>query len=118
MPCNAEAPRLQKLYERVKSRGGLVVGIAMANDREPGVVAFRERHHLTYPLVFDRGDLFDSEKADVPSTILIDANGVIRWMEDGYEPPLFAALQNLFLALRPRERVWRPPGGLQAGSPF
>jgi peroxiredoxin len=118
MPCNAEAPRLQRLYERVKSRGGLVVGVAMANDRERGVVAFRDRHHLTYPLIFDRDDFFDSEKTDVPSTILIDVTGVIRWMEDGYEPSLFATLQDRFLALQPREKAGRPPSGLPSGPSF
>jgi peroxiredoxin len=99
MLCNAEAPHLQKLYESVKDHGGIVVGIAMGNDKEIGVVKFRDRNRLTYPLVFDREDLFDSERTDVPSAVLVDGAGVVRWKEGGYDPELFSALEKKYKAL-------------------
>ncbi len=99
MPCNAEAPHLQKLSEAVKHHRGIVVGIAMGNDRESAVARFRERHRLTYPLVFDREDRFDSERTDVPSTVLVDRDGIVRWKEDGYDPEIFSALEKKYRAL-------------------
>jgi peroxiredoxin len=102
MPCNAEAPHLQKLSESVRRRGGLVVGVAMANDSREGVEKFRRRHALTYPIAFDRDDRFDSETTDVPSTVLVDARGVVRWLEEGYDEESFAALERRFRALLPK----------------
>jgi peroxiredoxin len=104
MLCNAEAPHLQKLYESVKDHGGIVVGIAMGNDKRLGVVEFRDRNRLTYPLVFDREDLFDSERTDVPLTVLVDGAGVVRWKEDGYDPELFSSLEKRYRALLREEK--------------
>ena len=99
MPCNAEAPRLQKLSEAVRPSGGLVLGIAMGNDRREGVEKFRSRHGVTYPLSFDGEDRFDSEATEVPSTVLVDRHGIVRWMEEGYDEETFAGLERRFRAL-------------------
>jgi hypothetical protein len=111
MPCNAEAPHLQRLFERVRHRGGTVIGIAMGNDREPRVVRFRGRHRLTYQVVFDRDDVFDSGRTDVPYTILAGPDGVIRWLEEGFDPEAFASLQTRFEALLPGDSDGRGHGG-------
>jgi peroxiredoxin len=99
MPCNAEAPHLQKLSEKVRGRGGVVVAVAMANDGREGVEKFRRRHGVTYPIAFDQEDRFDSETTEVPSTVLVDRKGVVRWLEEGYDPETFAALERRYLDL-------------------
>lgn len=104
MICNAEAPHLEKLRESVRSRGGEIVGISLANDRPEGARKFRERHRLRYPIVFDREDRFDHEKTEVPSTVLVDSAGVVRWMEEGFDPDEFPALEKRFRALLPAGR--------------
>jgi peroxiredoxin len=117
MPCNAEAPHLQKISEAVKGRGGVVVGIAMGNDRESGVVRFRDRHRVTYAIVFDREDRFDSERTEVPSSVLVDRDGIVRWKEDGYDPEIFAALEKKYRALLAAGRPDRGRGEPGAAAP-
>jgi peroxiredoxin len=99
MACNAESPHLQKLSEKVRGRGGIVVGIAMANDGLEGVVKFRRRNRVDYPIAFDREDRFDKETTEVPSAVLVDRKGVVRWLEEGFDPESFAALEKKFFEL-------------------
>ncbi len=51
-PCKAEAPALQKAYERYKSQGLVVLGVD-AQDFRGDARRFARRYGITYPVVYD-----------------------------------------------------------------
>lgn len=81
-PCRKEAPELEELYLKNKDKNVEFIGI---NIRDSRISAnrFIENFSITYPNIFDRdGKLLlgykDSLPANaIPSTILIDKNGLV-----------------------------------------
>ena len=86
-----EAPRLQTAKKRI-GNGGAVIGIGLKEDTVASLQGFKKRHRLTYPIALDRGGrVFGRFAMDgIPASVLIDRQGVIRFMETGYSPPKFA----------------------------
>ncbi len=77
-PCAAEAPDLRATYEKYRSRNVVFVGVAILDDFSEAQ-AFLQRHRLTYPAAFDRGNKI-MEKYQVtglPTSIFIDSGGII-----------------------------------------
>lgn len=77
-PCKVEAPALQRLYERYRRQGLVVVGIDQ-EDFRADARRFVRRHGLTFPVVHDR------DKSTVgrfgvtgyPETYFVDRSGRI-----------------------------------------
>lgn len=83
-PCRAEAPAFAALAAELKTKGVDVVGI----DQQEGaaqVERFLQDFHVTYPVYIDAGsvthDLLGARV--IPTTIYIDAAGIIRWEHSG-----------------------------------
>lgn len=100
-PCRREMPLLQATYEAHQDRL-MVLGVAMD---EPGPVAeFAESLGITYPLWVGQIDVSQSQKAwgnpsgALPYTVLVDAEGIIRWQHLGEvdEAQLAEALALIF----------------------
>jgi peroxiredoxin len=76
LPCKEEMPAMERLYQRYKSRGLVVVGISV--DRNgPAVEPFVKRLGLTFPIGLDP-DMAVADRYRVralPSTFLIGRNG-------------------------------------------
>ncbi|MCB9611946.1 MAG: TlpA family protein disulfide reductase [Sandaracinus sp.] len=84
-PCREELPVLQRLHEQYGERGVVVVGVGIdRNERD--FRAFKERMGLTFPVVHDGAHAVAGryEPPRMPSTFLIDRNGVIRHIHEGY----------------------------------
>ncbi|MDR3717539.1 MAG: TlpA disulfide reductase family protein [Bryobacteraceae bacterium] len=79
-PCQAELPRLQKLYEQVKDRADLQI-LTLTIDEDPGVVApFLKEKGYTFPVLPAYG--FVTELLDlvaIPQNWIVDAKGEWRW---------------------------------------
>jgi cytochrome c biogenesis protein CcmG/thiol:disulfide interchange protein DsbE len=77
-PCKDEAPVLERIWNRYKDRGVVVLGIDI-QDLTADALAFIEEYGLTYPSLRDGSD--DSktslEATGVPETYLIDRKGRI-----------------------------------------
>lgn len=77
-PCMDEAPVLERIWNRYKDRGVVVLGIDI-QDLTADALAFIEEYGLTYPSLRDGSD--DSKTAleatGVPETYLIDRKGRI-----------------------------------------
>ncbi len=78
-PCQAEAPALEKLHQQYQGKV-LIVGVNLtAQDTVDNVKKFQQQHRLHYPLLLDPnnevGHLYEANA--IPSTYLIDKNGVI-----------------------------------------
>ena len=81
-PCRKEAPELEELYLKNKANNVEFIGINI-RDSKISANRFIENFSITYPNIYDRdGKLLlgykDSLPANaIPSTILIDKNGLV-----------------------------------------
>ena len=92
-PCRQEIPGFVALQEKYKDQGVVVIGVSL-DDSWPKVRAFMSQYRVNYPIVLDvRQDLpklYGGIKG-IPTTFVIDREGVIRTVHEGYGPPeLFA----------------------------
>jgi peroxiredoxin len=89
-PCKAEFPHLAALYNDQKSKGFLVVGVAMDGpETVADVHAFVKRFALEFPVVTDEdsriASLYDPKKS-MPLSVLIGRSGHIVAVREGYTP--------------------------------
>jgi cytochrome c biogenesis protein CcmG/thiol:disulfide interchange protein DsbE len=102
-PCRAETPDLVAIEKRYASKGVIFVGV---DDREdPALVSvFVKSKGIRYPIVLDN-DGAVSRAYDVraiPTTYVLDRNGVIRYRQvDQLDAPLLASVLDAVVAGEP-----------------
>ena len=78
-PCIAEIPNVKRTYEKYKDQKFQIVGISLDRAREP-LEAYIQKESLTWLHYWDNigkiGNLYKVQA--IPSTFLIDGEGVIR----------------------------------------
>lgn len=86
-PCTEEMPMLRQLQQEYADRGLAVVGIALD---EPGRARqFAEDLDIDYTILFGLADAmlvgrqFGNRSGMLPYSVLVDAEGVIRWTRLG-----------------------------------
>ena len=85
-PCRDEIPVLQALHEEYSTAGLEIVGVSDdARGEEGRIGAFASRIGMTYPIWHDPDERVSSlyRAIGVPSTYLIDREGVLRWQRVG-----------------------------------
>ena len=86
-PCREEFPLLDQMYRRYKAVGFTMLGVNVEPESSDAE-SFLTKTPVTFPIAFDRDStasrLFQVE--GMPSTVLIDRHGVIRWSHRGYKP--------------------------------
>jgi peroxiredoxin len=85
-PCRQEMPHLNKLYEKYRSSGFVLLGVNVDDDttQAAGVAT---RLGVTFPVLPD-ADKRVSRQYDLsamPSTVLIDRDGKVRYLHRGYQ---------------------------------
>jgi peroxiredoxin len=89
-PCVAEFPHLRRLYEANKSKGFVVLAIAMDGPETVAQVpAFARRNQLNFPMLTDEDSRIASlynPKKSAPLSVLIDRSGKIVKIREGYNP--------------------------------
>ncbi|HEX8951906.1 MAG TPA: TlpA disulfide reductase family protein [Polyangia bacterium] len=88
VPCAAELPQLEKLYQERKGDGLVVLGIAMDGPESVAqVVPFSRRYGLTFPTLLDEEtrvvNVYNPKRV-APMTVLIDKRGIIARVRNGY----------------------------------
>lgn len=86
-PCREEMPHLEALYQRYSALGFTLLGVNVEEDSE-NAEAWLEEMPVSFPILFDPENRV-SELYDViamPSTVLVDRQGNIRFSHDGYQP--------------------------------
>jgi cytochrome c biogenesis protein CcmG, thiol:disulfide interchange protein DsbE len=76
VPCREESPLLQRWHQRIRSRGGTVVGVNVL-DVSSDARAFVGEYDLTYPMLRDGGGESGKEFGVIgyPETFVIDHRG-------------------------------------------
>jgi thiol-disulfide isomerase/thioredoxin len=86
-PCKAAIPPLQKLYEKYKSQGLIVLGIDVWEfSGVDAVKKFKDDNNLTYDILLGTDTGVDSlyEVEGIPTVWLLDRDGVITWTHIGF----------------------------------
>ena len=86
-PCRQELPELARVQEKFRDRGLAVVAVTVDNEVE-NVRAFLKKYDIKLQALWDKkkkvADAYVVEK--MPSSYLIDRNGVVRFIHRGYTP--------------------------------
>lgn len=100
IPCQQELPILEQLYREYGSQGLVVVTVnAIDQDSLPEVQKMVSQNGMTFPVLLDQGNQFASTYGALffPTTIFVDASGVIRYIRlgDSSEADLRLKVENL-----------------------
>ncbi len=87
-PCIAELPHLQQLYEEFKDDNGIFI-VALSTENSQQLVAdFIRKNNYSFPVGFAGGATSKFDVDGIPTTILLDTNGFIRYRHIGYDGSL------------------------------
>ena len=85
-PCRQEMPHLSKLYDKYRSSGFVLLGVNVDDDTK-NAVDLAAKLGLKFPVSLDSDKkvsrLYDLSA--MPSTVLIDREGKVRFVHRGYK---------------------------------
>lgn len=84
-PCVEETPALQRMYEKYKDEGVVILGVNLGEKPIVRVENFTKRFGVTYPILLDP-ELEIRDRYAVrsyPTTFFVDAKGIIREIKVG-----------------------------------
>jgi thiol-disulfide isomerase/thioredoxin len=93
-PCKQELPVLEELYKKYRARGFEVIGINQ--DEDPANASkFLRRSPLSFAVLHDRGRSVAAAYAPqkMPSSYLIDRQGLVRYVHAGFKADDVAGLE-------------------------
>ena len=85
-PCRKELPLLNNLYNKYKNKGFVLLGVNIDEKSSLAKKMIKELK-INFPVLFDKTQS-TSESYDLqamPSTFIIDKNGVVRFAHYGYK---------------------------------
>lgn len=108
VPCVAELPHLQQIYEAHKNRGLVVLAVSMDGPESVASVGpHARRYGLTFPILLDEETTVVQHynpKRAAPYTLLFDRNGAVTKTREGFssgdETEIEAELEALLGARR------------------
>jgi peroxiredoxin len=84
-PCKDEMPFLEAMYRRLKSRGLVVLGVSVDQERE-NAEAFIAKMKVSFPIVHDGkhavADRFKPPR--MPTSYVLDREGKVRHVHEGF----------------------------------
>ena len=105
LPCKEEIPYLESLHAKHAAQGLQIVGVSVdARGEESKITDFAKDFRMTYPIWRDPDERVNSRflAIGVPSTYLIDRDGILRWKHLGTlratSPGFAAALEEVLKA--------------------
>lgn len=84
-PCRVEMPHLNRLHDKYKAGGFMVLGVNIDDDPRHGA-ATAARWGLRFPVLLDAEKTVTRtyDLGAMPSTVLVDRDGRIRYLHRGY----------------------------------
>ena len=86
-PCREEMPHLEALHQRYSSLGFTLLGVNVEENSQDALDWLAETMPVSFPILLDPENRV-SELYDVvamPSTVLIDRQGMVRHLHHGYQ---------------------------------
>jgi thiol-disulfide isomerase/thioredoxin len=86
-PCRKEFPLLDQIYKKYKAAGFTLIGVNVEPDAKDAE-GFIAKTPVTFPIVFDKDSAVSKlyHVSGMPTTVLIDRKGVLRWVHRSYVP--------------------------------
>ena len=86
-PCREEMPLLDALYQRYEPLGFTMLGVNV-EEHSQDAENFLAETPVTFPILYDPENGVSKlyEVAAMPSTVLVDRNGNLRYLHHGYQP--------------------------------
>jgi peroxiredoxin len=90
-PCRQEMPELEKLYNKFKSAGFRVLAINVDTETK-NTKNFLSSLNISYPVLFDNQKSVSRQYniEAMPSSVIIDRDGKIRYIHQGFQPSYVA----------------------------
>ena len=94
-PCRQEMPILDELYKHYRSLDFTILGVNVEQDSDNAKSLLKDVS-VSFPVLFDNENkvskLYDVK--GMPSTVLVDRDGNIRYVHMGYQPGTEAEYQS------------------------
>jgi thiol-disulfide isomerase/thioredoxin len=86
-PCRQEMPVLEQLYKKYKPAGFTLLGVNV-EPKSADAVGFLKSTPVSFPILFDTDSKVSKlyEVAGMPSTVILDRTGKVRYVHHGYKP--------------------------------
>jgi peroxiredoxin len=86
-PCRQEMPLLDRIHQRYSDAGFAVLGVNVEGTLAPAQET-ASKTGVTFPVLVDENqrvsELYDLES--MPSSVVVDRDGVVRYVHRGYKP--------------------------------
>jgi cytochrome c biogenesis protein CcmG/thiol:disulfide interchange protein DsbE len=89
-PCRDEIPELRQVHAKYRDRGLELIGVSVdADGAENNIREFMKEFEMSYPVWLDPGERISARflTIGVPTTFLIDKQGILRWRKTGPVQP-------------------------------
>jgi peroxiredoxin len=99
-PCRQEMPLLDELYSQYKPLGFTILGVNVEEDSSKAKEVL-EDIPVSFPVLFDTDSTVSKlyNVVAMPSTVLVDRDGNMRYLHRGYKPGYEDAYQEQVRAL-------------------
>ena len=86
-PCQQEMPLLDQMYKKYKPAGFTLIGVNVDKEAPP-VKQLLERKPVSFPVLLDPANQVSKayHVDEMPSSVIIDRKGQIRYIHRGYKP--------------------------------
>jgi peroxiredoxin len=86
-PCRQEFPALDEMYRKYKPMGFALVGINVESDKTDAE-RFLGMQSVSFPILFDPDNRVSGSYgvSAMPTTVLVDRKGHLRWLHRAYKP--------------------------------
>jgi len=86
-PCRQEMPILEQLYRSYQAAGFTLLGVNV-EPKEGDAQKFLKGTPVSFPILFDPDSKVSKlyEVSGMPSTIIVDRKGTVRYVHHGYKP--------------------------------
>ncbi|MDH4261241.1 MAG: TlpA family protein disulfide reductase [Gammaproteobacteria bacterium] len=86
-PCRQEFPALDEMYRKYKPMGFAILGINVESEKADAE-RFLGMRPVSFPILFDPDNRVSNSYgvSSMPTTVLVDRKGQIRWLHRAYKP--------------------------------
>ena len=88
-PCRQEMPLLENIYKKYNKMGFTLIGVNVEPDSKEAEGFLKQlQNPVSFPVIYDKDSkvsrLYDV--SGMPSTVIIDRKGNLRYLHHGYKP--------------------------------